>query len=307
MRLFEAGGLFDAQHGIGSREQLLLALTAGQIDEAVRRGHLIPEYRGVYRAFGAPRTPASLAMAALLAAGPRARLTGPFVLGAHDVDGFDRDRPFEVLAPHGHRPKGFDIRVRQDPLPDVSGVDVDGLRLAPVELALIESGHRRFGLDGRTLRQGFDSARWRGLVSTQSFTTIMDELGRRHPGVSRWRRMFTDVGPEPESAGERRLLRMLADVRPQPEAQVWLLPNVRVDLYWRTYRVALGYQGGVDHEGAEARTRDTERMSRLAAIGVLWVPLTARDLDAGPETVDRIVEILERRAGELSAPPPRRV
>jgi Transcriptional regulator, AbiEi antitoxin len=98
------------QHGNVTREQLLRAgVTPAEIHERVRRGALLREYRGVYRVGQRAESLEASYMAAVLACGAGAALSG---LAAAYVLGLVRGKPPgpEVTAPSERRIAGIRTR-----------------------------------------------------------------------------------------------------------------------------------------------------------------------------------------------------
>jgi hypothetical protein len=108
--------------GLVTRRQLIneFGLTAGEIDGYVRRGLLIPVYRGVYRVAGSSRSTQQEALAAVLRVPGHARVSGAMVLGLLRVDGFTDADPFVLLRPEAVRlvnvgvPHRVDVQPRRD-------------------------------------------------------------------------------------------------------------------------------------------------------------------------------------------------
>lgn len=293
--------LMARQFGAVARYQLIDHLTVGTVNGLVRRGALVCVERGVYRARGGACSPAQRAMAAALRARPGAVVSGPLVLALLGVDGFTGDLPFEVLvAPH-RRPTGVDFTWRPDPTPEATKASVGALPIVTPTAALVDSARWLDRLTARRLRAGFDAARWSGLTTTQRVRERAERLGPDDPGAAFFLELFAEGGGQPESEKERVLGRLLADFDPPPESQVWLTPRRRTDWYFREPRVAVEYNGTVDHTGPSARERDAEREDELADLGILVVTVTAADLGAPDDLRAWLRVILARRARELPA------
>lgn len=296
--------LVEEQFGIVARYQLLRSMPAYEVDELVQRGHLIPVERGVYRHRGGAVVPEQAAMAAVLRARPKARVTGPFVLGLLDVDGFTTADPFEVLRRRDRRIRNVAFRHRADPLPSEHKAKMRGLPIVTPTRALVDSARFVEQLGERRLRVGLDSARWRGLTTTDRVRELAVRLGRRDPGA----RYFLDVLGEdmltPESEAERGVGVWLRRFDPSPEPQVWVLPDVRVDWYLRPLRLALEYFGEVDHATAAARLADAERTAKLAPIDVEVVPIVHADLGDEDGFLGWMQAVFVARAHRLGVAPP---
>jgi hypothetical protein len=122
--------------GIATREALLGAgLSATQIRSRVRSGLLIPEYPGVYRVGHAAPSAEATYMAAVLAAGEGAAISG---MPAAWLEGLIRGKPPhpEVSAPNGCRVKGLKARRRR--LHPGEVMTVRGIRTTIVPLTLLD-------------------------------------------------------------------------------------------------------------------------------------------------------------------------
>jgi Transcriptional regulator, AbiEi antitoxin len=100
----------DRQHGVVTRRALLDAgLSVEEIKRRVRKGLLLPEFPGVYRVgHGAPSVDARY-MAAVLACGAGARLSGRAAAHLHRLIKGAAPRP-EVTAPTERKVSGIKTR-----------------------------------------------------------------------------------------------------------------------------------------------------------------------------------------------------
>ncbi|HEX9889898.1 MAG TPA: hypothetical protein VGA69_10500 [Nitriliruptorales bacterium] len=272
----------------------------------MQRGALVAVERGVYRARGGVLEPAGAALAAVLRCRPRARLTGPRVLSLLGVDGLASDAPFEVLVQPGRTVTNVDFPVRVDPDPDRRGATF-GRSLPivrPVD-AVIDTARFVGTLGERTVRAVYDSARWRKLVEQAELADRCARLGPADAGAAFFLELAAAGALIPESEPERQIGELLSVFDPALEPQVWVLPDVRVDWYWRVFRLAFEHQGGLDHATASARLRDSERCQRLDAIGVQIVPIVAADLRTPDAFTSWACAVATVRAHELGVAPPR--
>ena len=280
-------------------------MTRDQIDGLVQREALIPIERGVYRVAGGAISRPQAAMAAVLRSRPNARVTGPFVLGLFDVDGFTTEDPFEILRQPDRRMRGVDFPHRRDPFPSEARARYRGLPIVDVTTAILDAAMECWEIDERRLRVGFDSARWRGLTHPERLRERASALSRHHSGA----RFFLDLdllrALDPESEPERAMGGMLQRFDPAPESQVWVTPHRRVDWFVRVLRLALEYLGDIDHATAEARRADRERDGELSAAGVRTVAVVARDLRDEHEFLSWMQHVFAARAHELGVDPPR--
>lgn len=297
--------LLETQFGAVSRPQLLDHMTEGEVEGLVARRSLEIVERGIYRVRGGATPPEQAAMAAVLRCRPQAVVTGPFVLGLLNVDGFDRSMPFEVLVRPGRRPANVRFAWRRNPTPDQTIGWRGGLPIVTPTVALVDSAREIGALAPRQLRVGFDAARWAGLTDAGRVLTRARELGRRDPGA----RFFLDFldaddGRVPESEPERLLGDIVSSFDPGPEAQVWVTPRRRSDWFWRYLRLALEFLGRVDHLHPDGRLADRAREEELEDVGVRVVSVVAEDLHRPDDLRAWLRVVLERRARQLGVPAP---
>lgn len=298
----------ERQFGVIARVQLLDHLTEGQVEGLVSRGTLVSVERGVYRVQGGARVPEQVPMAAALRARPAAKVTGPFVLGALGVEGFTRTDPFEILTAPGRRLTGVDFPHRPDPTPSQRPAHFEGMPIVRPARALVDTGRFVDQVGARRLRIAYDSARWKGLLTTERVRRELRSLGGDDPGVLGFHRAFEgDLIDDRTSESEpERLVGVYTSVfDPPPEPQVWVLPNRRVDWFWRVLRLVLEYFGEVDHAHARARLDDDDRSGELRAAGLVAVPIVAADLRDRGGFVAWMRAVTSARAYELGVPAPR--
>lgn len=297
--------LLGRQHGVISRQQLVHSVHERRVDTLVRRGRLVPVERGVYRTIGGATTREQAAMAALLRARPAARLTGPFVLGLFDVDGFSVDDDFEVLTAPGRDLRGVSFSHRSDPCPSDPPATMRGLHITSPATALIDSWRHAEELGERRLHVAYDQMRWRALLDARRVRDRAERLGPEDPGAVGLLAWLDDGNEAPESEGERLLGALLAGFDPAPEPQVHVL-SYRIDWYWRRYRLGVEYQGDIDHASAAARLADTARFRDLAQAGVAILPVVRGDISDRTHFLAWVHAQLVVRAHELDVALPGR-
>lgn len=300
-----AAELAESQLGVVARWQLLRHMTRGAVDQLVRRGWLTPVERGVLRLTGSPRLPDQRPIAAALRCRPNATITGPYVLSRHRIDGFGPDAPFEILTmPERAITVELSFAHREDPKPDRLVEYLGAVRLATALDALIDSGRFIEQLGERALRLAYDTLRWRGLMTPDDMETELDSRGDADPGAAALRDAFGADDLRSESEGERRLGRVLTKFLPAAEPQVWVTQSRRVDWYFRALRLALEYNGSVDHRGRKARLADARREREVAAAGIRVESFTAADVADETALTARVAALLTLRARELGVPAP---
>lgn len=271
----KAVALFEAQHGVAARRQLVPLLGADPVDALLQRGAIAGVERGVYRLAGAAETPEMLAMAAAHRAGPHARLTGPFVLGQLHLDTFSRFDPFTILTAPSRRLRGVSFPHRPDPVPDRRPTPIGCLPTVHPLVALVDS---LAALERRERRVALHVVRRAGHWSDQRFQAERAARGDEDAGVAALVEMLEDGVLESDTVQEVELGERLRKVDPAFEPQVWVSPRLRPDWFLRRLRLGVEYQGDVDHGDAVGRMRDSGREEMAASIGVLLVPVVAADL-----------------------------
>lgn len=297
----------DSHHGLLPRHRIVPGLmTAGEFDGLAQRGRLTRRERGIYAVTGCPRFPEQDALAAQLRARPRARITGPFVLGLLGVDEFSVRDPFAVLTAPGRHLRGVDFRQWPDPLPDRARRRVGPIQVAEPGLALSHTAHllsRRGDGPGdaatRRLRVAFHSLQWRNLLDADRLGSLLDDLPDREPGAHTLRQLLDEGAFGGESLQETDLGRLLEDLPVRVERQVWVTPSIRVDYLIPKVRIVVEYLGRVDHDGDTRREVDAARDGELRALELLPVYLRVDALRNPDRTRQRLRTIVENRAADL--------
>lgn len=294
--------LAERQLGVIARWQLRRWLRGDQIDGLVHRRVLVRLQRGVYRLHGSAVVPGQIPFAAALRAGPTAVLTGPAVLGHLGVDGFDAGGLFEVLLRPGRRLAGVEFPWRIDPARFRGVTEHGAIRLTLPGDALVHSTRWRDELGDRTLRLGCHWLGWRGHLDRDAYLRRLVRRAGADPAAAT---MLEILGGERfarcESDGEIDLGCILSGFDPAPTPQVWLHPGRRTNWYFDLLRLAIEYDGGVDHQDAAA---EAQRDRELAEEGVQVLHVTPADLLDEAALLARIVTALTLRALEFGVPAP---
>lgn len=271
--------LLASQLGVVARRQLLaLGWREGQIDGALRRRAIEAVHRGIYRVTGGGVPSAQGAMAAVLALGAGARVSGAGVLAWHGVDGFPRDAVGPVLVAPPSRPRRTPVAWRRDHGPADDGVRLGPIPATTVARALTELAADR---DERRWLATFDVCRWRRLATTQSVLEVAERLGRRHGGARHVVALRDRGLLEQDSPGERRMASALADAGFGPGDVLWqiqLTPRHRVDALLPAHRLVVEYDGRDFHTDPRDRAADAARDRDLAALGYGVARVRAEDL-----------------------------
>ncbi len=249
---------------------------------AVRRGELTrrglarahrPIYRDVYLARDVELTARLRARAAWLATG--AVLGGLSAAAVFGTKWLDPAAPAEIIRPDRHSQTGIvahswqlvpgDVCSRRGMLmttPARTAFDIGRLRPCDAAVPVLDALIRATGLD---------------------LAEVVDLAGarRRVRGVDKLRAVLDlcDGGAESPKESQVRLLLRAAGL-PRPETQIEFYdaygqPFIRVDMGWRTWKVAVEYDGVQHWENARQREWDIERIALLEAMGWIVIRVSA--------------------------------
>ncbi len=295
--------LFQRQLGVAARRQLVARSSAAEVDGLVRRRHLVVVERGVYKLRGGALVAGQRAVAAALRAGPGSCLTGPAVLGLHGVDGFHGDDAFTVLVPSGRRLPAASFPWRVDRAGPRQVTRRGAVRLAAPADAVVDAVGWRAELGDRTLRSAVHWLGWRGLVDRDRLLADLVDRAPREPDARGLLEVLGGIElARCESEPERSLGRLLACFDPRPDAQVWVSPHRRVDWFFPSLRLAVEYDGEVDHP--RGSTSDARRDEELRRCGIEVVHVTREHLRDRQALLLHLTGVLARRALELRVPAP---
>jgi hypothetical protein len=292
----EAEQLLREQRSLVTRPQLLGpgGMTKGQVDNALRHGHLERYHHGTYRRRGAAADLHQEALAAVLRCRPAARVTGPRILTYLGVEGFDEDAPFTVLVPRLRRVRNVPFVVAVDVAAGSGHASYGGVPGTTPALTLLELA-RGGSFDDEELLRTFDRVRWRRVLTRDRLEHAL-RLLPDHPATGRWLRLLADDGATVESPGERGLLPVLERLDPGIELQVSVAPGIRVDALWRAHAIVIEYRGGDVHDDPRDERADAERDARLRALGFTVVHVVAADLRHPDALIARLQRIADAAA-----------
>ena len=290
------------RHGLITRSQAIACgLTDRQIAGRVRGGRWERRHTGVYRITGAPPSPEQLAYAALLAAGPHARLGGLSALALLGVGVFPLV-PTITVPPtaSGRTPSAT---VRRSPLPRADQTSVGPIPCTAPGRALLEAAPR---VERDVLIELVDDVITKGLATPSSILGALRRAasGQGRVGAAALRSALAPwiEGIQPGSAAETRLVRRLADwgiPAPVRQHEVMLANgrSVFLDLAWPEHLVALEYDGEAFHT-PRTLPADVGREEALRAFG-WWIGRVDRH-DLRPSST-RLREELTARLLPLAA------
>ena len=290
------------QRGVIARWQLRDALGAHRADDLLRSGWFSRLLRGVYRLHGSPTDPLQPAIAAALRCGQGATLTGPAALSLLNLEGVALGPGYAIALPPGRRLASLPFPTHRDPDPGSATTCLGAVRLAaPVDALLVTAA--RFDVPGRQLRLTHDRLRWEGLLRPGDLRRRAAAL-RLSAELAGGELLAMDDDP---SIGdqERGLGELLRRFEPAPRPQVWVTPHRRVDFLFDAALLAIEYQGRLDHDGPDARSRDRIRDDELRLAGIRCLYVSAVDLAEPRTLLSRIAAALTSRADELGVATPR--
>ena len=278
-------------HGLVTRVQLLGAgVTARQIDERLRTGALLREYPGVYRVGHRAPSLEARYLAAVLACGEGALLSGRaagFLFGA--IRGLAP--PPEVTAPTERRIKGIRSRRcrRMDPRDAASfrGIPVTTLPRTLVDLASV--------LDPDDLARAFHEAEVRHGTTPAQVEAVLARRPNSH-GASKLRAVLRGDTPVTLSKLEKRFLVLLREAglpRPQTNRPAG---SKYVDCRWPAHGLTVELDSYRYHHSRHAWEQDRRRERQARARGDEFRRYTWADVHEHPEPTLAELHALLRRA-----------
>jgi very-short-patch-repair endonuclease len=255
------------QHGVVTTAQLVaVGLGRGAIAHRVRRGWLVPLFRGVYRV-GPIAAPRGREMAAILACGPSAALSHHTAAALWEIRPHTGDvhvtvsgrQPRNKPGLHIHRSHSLDAAVR------------DGLPLTTPARTLIDLAPL---LRQHELDRAIEQTQILGLATRNEIAGQLD--GRR--GARSLQAALEDEPSLTRSEAERRLLDLVREARlPRPETNA-MVGGYEVDMLWGKQRLVVEVDGYAFHSGRAAFERDRRRDAALQAAGYRVIRFTWRQI-----------------------------
>lgn len=281
--------LATRQHGVITVRQLLaLGLSRAAIQRRVAAGRLIRLYRGVYAVGHRALTADARRLAAVLACGEGAVLSG---LSAGALHGLlvDSSASWNVTAPRrGGRaqPTGVRLhRTRQLTVGDVTTVRRIPVTTVPrtlVDLAGV--------LDARGLQRAVHEAEVLRVLDVDAVVAVMDRLGGRR-GTATLRDALGVSVPDVDNSTFVAAFLELCDAHglPRPATNVHHDTGLTVlgesDLVYQAARLIVELDGAATHLTRKRFEEDRRRDAYLAARGWLTLRYTWRRVTQEPATV----------------------
>jgi very-short-patch-repair endonuclease len=272
----QRGGVFTGT------DALTCGLAADDVLRMVRQGWWRVLHPAVYVASGAPLTTSVREAAALAFHGSKSLLSHASAAHHHRLEvvvGRDVFVTLPFRAYYRPRPGIVLTRTRHMPPPVVK----DGLVITPVHRTLVDLAR---DLDLPTLRSVLADAVRRKRTTLERVLAAAEGLGGR-AGLADLRRACDEIDPELESALEEEalpLLRAAGLIAPVRQREVHDLQGRfvgRLDFADEELKLAVEIDGWGHHSSPEARSRDSRRDRRLAALGWVVVRFTTDDVRRG--------------------------
>ncbi len=291
--------LAEAQHGLVRRQQArLLGLSDSSIDRLVTGPHWEPVTGQVIRRVGSAPNRGQRVLAAVLDAGPGARLSHRSAAAWWGVRGSPLEPLQAVRTLRSHRRSPLcDIHVVRD-LPDRWVTVLDGVPIVRPELAALHLFASCRELQAERWVETLWSLR---LLDGRSLARFLEELGRRgRNGTAGLRRYLRSRGrgyTPAASSLEARVLQILREAGISMRRQVdsggdtW---TGRVDFRHPSLPVILEVQSERHHTALVDTEADARRLRKLRADGFLVVEVTDVEVWTRPWVVlDRVRRALD--------------
>lgn len=275
--------LARAQHGVVATRQLdALGIDPASIHRRVRLGRLHRMHQGVLAVGFIPSDPRAHWLAAVLAIGDDAVLTGE---AAAYLWNLRREPPtrIEVLSPRRVRgPRGVTVRstrfLRRADVGTRDGIPVTRPGRTLVELMRTESPER--------LANRIFEGEYHDVFHPGELAACLERF-RSRPGIARLRRAceLNQIGSAGAMSGlEERFLTFVRRCGfPEPDVNPLVRVGrgvLRVDFVWREARVCVEVDGPA-HDRARARREDEARTAKLRRAGYQVIRVRPIDLEPG--------------------------
>src|SRR3954463_11092990 len=264
------------QHGVVTTKQLGLKRPA--IAYRVQAGTLHRVYRGVYAVGHKRLSEKGMYMAAILAAGKGARLSGLSAAALWRAWGRPV-REIHVTAPRGRHPQaGFRLHTTRhlDPrdVTTLDGIPVTTMARTLVDLTDVLTAHQ--------IANVIHEAAFHELFDGQATREAITRANGR-PNLERLDQALEANGAGTRSDLEDRFLSLIAGL-PQPQVNT-KIAGIEVDFAWPDLIVELD---GPGHARSRTRREDARRDAMLKTAGYEVLRLTAAELDRPDELLRRL-------------------
>jgi Transcriptional regulator, AbiEi antitoxin len=264
-------------HGVVSAEELREAgLSAKEIELRVRKGALIPQYRGVYRV--GHQAPSVLAryMAAVKACGPGALLCG---LAAAYLLGLLKGPPPppEVLTPTERKPKGLKPRRSRNPDPR-DGTKHKGIPVTTVPVTLV---HLAAVLDPEDLARACHEAGVRYGTTPNHVRHVLQRMPNAKGAATLRAIISGDVKVLLSKLEKRFIERLIERGLPLPDTNR-IVDGRYVDCRWKDKQVTVELVSFKFHNSRHSWDRDLDREREAYARDDAFRRYTYKDVFEDP-------------------------
>ena len=284
--------VYKQQHGVITRQQAIrVGASPSMVDRLSRRGTLVAEGAGVFRASLYPTTWHQRVMIAALSVDESAVASHETAAAVWRLIDFRPDVIHITVRRRRWRSRDFVVHRSTDLAPEHIQ-SMEGIPTTSVARTLIDMGSTA---GPAQTERALDNALRRGLVSLGLLTEMVDELarqGRRGVPVVRelviQRRSWTDSTESELEDQFRRLLTRAGVPLPTSQFEVRSGDGAlvgRVDFAYPDTCVLIELDGYAYHSDPAAFVRDRERQNALMLAGYQVLRYTASDLRTRPEAV----------------------
>ena len=289
--------LSRSQNAAVKAEQLrALGLSRHAILARVKRGRLVPRFKGVYVVGDPELLPLAAESAALLAIGDNAVLSHRSAARVWGLAGADPQViDVTVIGRRPHPREG----VRLHYVKTITDLTThSNLRITTPARTLIDFASRATSSE---LADAFGDARARRLLTDRELDAALKRAPRNHPGAAIVRAMLREGGTYDRSKAER-LMRALCKQAELPQP----LPNIvlnghLVDFLWPDQKLIIEVDGYDSHGNRRAFEDDRRRDQTHVAAGYVVVRITWHQLQHEPIALAaRIAQALAHRAAGLT-------
>jgi very-short-patch-repair endonuclease len=284
------GALASRQQGVVSRTQLLDAgVTSDEIRHRLESGALLRAHRGVYRVGHRAPSLEARYLAAVLACGDDACLSGPAAAHLLGLLRGGSARDPEVTTPLKRRVEG--VRVRRGRIDVLDRTLHLGIPVTTAPRTLTDLAA---GLSLDALARACHEAGVRYRTTPAHVEAVLERRGRV-PGASRLREVLRGDAPVTLSALERRFLELLA-VHEIPLPQTNRVVGARrVDCRWPDHRLTVELDSYRFHHSRHAWEQDRRREREAHARGDDFRRYTYGDVTDGPSQMLAELDALLQR------------
>jgi uncharacterized protein DUF559 len=291
----DAEVLARARHNVITHPELReLGLSNSGIDRRARAGRLHRKYSEVFAVGRPDLTLDGVFLAAVLACGPRAKLSRLSALRKYDLRGGGTYR-IDVTAPRSIKPKPGIRLHRPLTLDALDTTEVDGIPITSVAQTLLDVAAPAYRLNmGKLLHEA-------AVQELLDMRAIWEVLARQpnHPGARRLDRASREEVPFTRSDLEDAALSLFRSFSvPEPETNEWIWDGeklVEVDFLWREHRLIVEVDGGRYHSTRWRRRQDAAKTAALRARG--WTVLRFSDIEIAGTPANVAATVLAATSG----------